>query len=224
MTSTPSAIEASFVSTMCSSKPGCSSTNLSRTMHAVSKLPESPLVKLRYTAGKPRSNASLSCASALSIRTRISSALKAIPCSSSICCAAAIELRDGSIVTGKNSRLLRSSAAAILNAVKRLAGIPDRLQLLPKTIVQSVFEMKANLLGRDHASNLNVEELLIALAISANGNTVAQLALEKIPELRDCEMHMTHITSPADAAGLRRLGIRVTSDPVFPDKSLHRRA
>ena len=141
-----------------------------------------------------------------------------------ICCAAAIQLHDGSIVTGKNSRLLRSSSAAILNAVKRLAGIPDRLELLPKTVVQSVFEMKANLLGRDHASNLNVEELLIALAISANGNTVAQLALEKIPELRDCEMHMTHITSEADAAGLRRLGIRVTSDPVFPDKTLHRRA
>ena len=137
-----------------------------------------------------------------------------------ICCGAAIQLRDGSIVTGKNSGFLRSSAAALLNAVKRLAGIPDKIQLIPKGIVRSVTEMKADLLGQGHSSNLNVEELLIALAISANSNSVAQLALEKLPELRDCEMHMTHITSDADSAGLRRLGIRVTSDPVFPTKHL----
>jgi uncharacterized protein (UPF0371 family) len=137
-----------------------------------------------------------------------------------ICCGAAIRLADGTIVTGKNSSLLRSSAAAILNAIKQLAGIPDRLQLLPKAIVRSVTEMKAGILGQRHSSNLNVEELLVALAISANSNSAAQLALEKLPELRDCEMHMTHITSDADTAGLRRLGIRATSDPAFPTKRL----
>ena len=137
-----------------------------------------------------------------------------------ICCGAAIQLRDGKIVTGKNSSFLRSSSAAILNAVKHLAGIPDKIQLLPKSIVHSVTEMKANVLGQGHSKNLNVEELLIALAISANSNSVAQMALEKLPELRECEMHMTHITSEADLAGLRRLGIRVTSDPVFPTKGL----
>ena len=135
-----------------------------------------------------------------------------------ICCAAAIRLPDGSIVTGRNSTLLRSAAATILNAAKRLAGIPDALDLLPKSVVASVAEMKAGLLGR-HSSNLNVEELLIALAISANMNSIAALALEKLPLLRGCEMHMTHLTSASDAAGLRRLGIRLTCDPYYPDKS-----
>ena len=135
-----------------------------------------------------------------------------------ICCAAAVRLPDGSIVTGKNSSLLRSTAATILNAAKRLAGIPDSLELLPKTIVQSVADMKSGLLGR-RSSNLNVEELLIALAISANMNSVAALALQKLPQLRGCEMHMTHLTSASDASGMRRLGLRVTCDPLWPDKS-----
>ena len=137
-----------------------------------------------------------------------------------ICCGTAIQLPDGSIVTGKNSRLLRSPAAAILNAVKRLAGIPERLELLPKAIVQSVADMKSGILGR-HSSNLNVEELLIALSISANMNSIAGLALQKLPELRGCEVHMTHISSASDAAGMRRLGLRVTADPRFPTKSLY---
>lgn len=137
-----------------------------------------------------------------------------------ICCGAAIQLADGSIVSGKNSSLLRSSSAAILNAVKQLAGIPDKIQLLPKSIVRSVTDMKAGLLNRGHSSNLNVEEMLVALAISANTNPTAQLALEKLPELRGCEMHMTHITSDSDAAGLRRLGILATSDPAFPTRKL----
>ena len=135
-----------------------------------------------------------------------------------ICCAAAVQLPDGSIVTGRNSSLLRSPAATILNAAKRLAGIPDSLELLPKTIVQSVADMKSGLLGR-RSSNLNVEELLIALAISANMNSVAALALQKLPLLRGCEMHMTHLTSASDASGMRRLGLRVTCDPLWPDKS-----
>ena len=140
-----------------------------------------------------------------------------------ICCGTAIQLPDGSIVTGRNSRLLRSPAAAILNAVKRLSGIPEKLELLPKTVVQSVTDMKSGILGR-HSSNLNVEELLIALSISANMNSIAALALAKLPELRGCEVHMTHISSASDAAGLRRLGLRVTADPLFPTKALFARA
>ena len=140
-----------------------------------------------------------------------------------ICCGTAIQLPDGSIVTGRNSRLLRSPAAAILNAVKRLSGIPEKLELLPKTVVQSVTDMKSGILGR-HSSNLNVEELLIALSISANMNSIAALDLAKLPELRGCEVHMTHISSASDAAGLRRLGLRVTADPLFPTKALFARA
>ncbi len=138
-----------------------------------------------------------------------------------VCCAAAIQLPDGSIVTGRNSQLLRSASAAILNAVKALAGVPDPIELLPKAVVRSVTEMKAGLLGR-RSSNLNVEELLIALAISANMNSIAALALEKLPALKGCEMHMTHLTSASDAEGLRRLGLRVTCDPRFPKKPQRR--
>lgn len=138
-----------------------------------------------------------------------------------VSCASALSLPDGSIVTGKNSVLLRSAAAAILNGVKKLAGIPDALELLPKSVVRSVTEMKSGLLGHK-SSNLNVEELLVALAISAGTNGAAALALEKLPALRDCEMHMTHVSSASDAAGLRRLGIRVTCDPNFPTKRLSR--
>ncbi len=137
-----------------------------------------------------------------------------------ICCAAALQLHDGTIVTGKNSQLLRSSSAAILNAVKKLARIPDELQLLPESTVRSVIEMKTGLLGKRTSSNLNVEELLIALALSAASNSAAAVALRRLPELRDCEMHLTHITNGADFAGLRSLGIRVTADPCYPAQSL----
>lgn len=140
-----------------------------------------------------------------------------------ISCGAAIQLHDGTIITGKNSSLLRSSAAMVINALKHLAHIPDHLELLPKIVVQSVTNLKSGLLGRT-TSNLNLEEMLVALAISANTNTLAQLAMEKIPLLRNCEVHMTHLSTASDFNGMRRLGLRVTCDPAFPTKNLYDRA
>ncbi len=136
-----------------------------------------------------------------------------------ICCGAAIQLRDGAIVTGKNSPLLYAASSLILNALKHLAGIPDWIHLLPENVTQSVTELKATTLGQ-RASNLNVEELLIALGISGLYSNAAQKAIEKLPELRDCDLHMTHITTAADEAGLRRLGVRLTTDPAYPTKEL----
>lgn len=136
-----------------------------------------------------------------------------------IFCGAAIRLHDGTIVTGKNSPLLYAASSVILNALKHLAGIPDWIHLLPENVVQSVTELKSQTL-RQRNSNLNVEELLIALGISALYSNAAQKALEKIPELRDCDVHMTHITTAADEAGLRRLGVRLTTDPAYPTKEL----
>ena len=136
-----------------------------------------------------------------------------------ICCGAALQLHDGRIVTGKNSRMLYAASSVILNALKTLAEIPDWIHLLPENITEAVNLMKGRHLGL-HSSNMNVEELLIALSISGLYNTAAKRAIEKLPELRGCDMHMTHITTPSDENGIRRLGIHLTTDPQHPSKEL----
>lgn len=137
-----------------------------------------------------------------------------------IYCGAAIELRDGSIITGHNSPRFHAAASLVLNAVKHLAGIPPHLHLLPPTVTQSLAHLKQDLLGRKVMS-LNLNEALIALSISANFNPAAQAALQMIKELHRCEAHLTHIPTPGDEAGLRALGINLTSDPQFAGKDLY---
>ncbi|HNU91948.1 MAG TPA: DUF1846 domain-containing protein [Spirochaetota bacterium] len=136
-----------------------------------------------------------------------------------IYCGAAIELEDGSIITGKNSQLLHAAPSLVLNAVKRLAGIPDRIHLLSPHIIDSIMRLKGDILGSKTLS-LDLEETLIALSISAETNPTALVAMEKLTELKGCEMHMTHIPSPGDDAGLRKLGINCTSEPNFSTKNL----
>ena len=126
--------------------------------------------------------------------------------------AAAIELPSGEIVTGRNSDELHACSAVILNAVKQLAGIPDRLPLLAPSILASIAHMKRDILKGGYTS-LNLDEALIALAISATTNPAAALAMEKLTDLATCEVHMTHLVTPGDEAGLRRLACRYTSDP-----------
>jgi uncharacterized protein (UPF0371 family) len=136
-----------------------------------------------------------------------------------ICCGAAIELADGSLVTGKNSPLMHAASALILNAVKRLANVPDTIHLLAPSITESVGKLKKDVLNTK-AVSLDLEETLIALAISAITNPTAQLCVEKLKELRGCDLHMTHMPTPGDEAGLRRLGVHLTSDPNFSSKNL----
>lgn len=136
-----------------------------------------------------------------------------------IYCGAAIQLRDGTIVTGSNSPLMHAASSLILNATKYLAELPDRIKLLPPNIIHSISRFKQEVLG-EKAVSLNLQETLIVLSISAITNTAAQLALEKLGELKSCEVHMTHIPTPGDEAGLRRLGVNVTSDPNFATKNL----
>jgi len=133
--------------------------------------------------------------------------------------AAAIELADGACITGHNSPLLHAASSLVINAVKHLAGIPGQMHLLPRGITESVTEFKTGILHMKSAS-LDLEETLIALSISAMTNPAAQLALDRLPELRGCEMHSTHMPTRGDEEGLRRLGINVTSDAVFPSKNL----
>jgi uncharacterized protein (UPF0371 family) len=139
--------------------------------------------------------------------------------SDGVYCGAALELEDGSIVTGKNSPLMHASSSLVLNAVKRLAGLPDPLHLLPLTIIESLTHFKKDVL-RGKMLSLDLEETLIALSISATMNPAAQIAVEKLKELRGREAHLTHIPSPGDEAGLRKLGVNLTSDPDFATKRL----
>ena len=136
-----------------------------------------------------------------------------------IFCGAAIELRDGTIITGNNSPLMHAASSLILNAIKFLADIPDKIELLTEAITDSVHKLKTDIL-KESAVSLDLEETLIALSISASTNPAAQLALEKLTELRNCEVHMTHIPTVGDEAGLRRLGVNLTSEPNFSTKNL----
>jgi uncharacterized protein (UPF0371 family) len=136
-----------------------------------------------------------------------------------IFCGAAIELSDGSIITGKNSPLIHAASSLVLNSIKKLAGIPDSIHLLSPQIIESIRNMKGDVLGMKTLS-LDLEETLIALTISAATNPAAQVALERLKELKNCEMHMTHIPTPGDEAGLRKLGINVTTEANYSSKSL----
>ena len=134
--------------------------------------------------------------------------------------ATAIQLPDGSIVTGKTSSLLGASAAAILNALKKLGGINDDFLLLPPVVVEPVQELKIQVLG-NHNPRLHVDEILIALAISATTNPMAALAMEQLPKLRGCEAHTSVIVSNVDKDIFRKLGINLTCEPVYQTKKLY---
>ncbi len=136
-----------------------------------------------------------------------------------IFCGAAIALKGGTIVTGSNSPHLHAASSLILNAIKQLSGIPDKIQLLPSNITESVRNLKTEVLNEKTLS-LDLLETLIALSISATTNHAVQVAMEKLTDLRGCEVHMTHIPTPGDEAGLRRLGVNLTSDPNFSTKDL----
>lgn len=134
-------------------------------------------------------------------------------------CGAAMELRDGTIVTGKNSSLLHAASSLILNASKNLAGLPDNMHLLPQSLIDSVTHLKKDILNGKMVS-LDVDETLIVLGISALSNPAAQMALENLKFLQGCEVHLTHIPTPGDEAGFRKLRVNLTCDPEFAGKSL----
>lgn len=126
-------------------------------------------------------------------------------------CGAAIEIPHGKIVTGKNSPLLHAESAVILNAIKELAKIPDEIDLLSPNVIRKISNLKKTVLS-GKSESLNVQEALIALAISAATNPMAELGLKTLKELKGCEMHTTHILTEGDEAPLRKMGINVTSD------------
>jgi uncharacterized protein (UPF0371 family) len=136
-----------------------------------------------------------------------------------ICSAMALELEDGTIMTGKGSRLMNASAATLLNAVKRLANIADEIHLISPVVLEPIRSLKTKTLGGDNVT-LNCEEILIALSICAATNPVAQLAIDKLTELRNTQAHCTTILSLSDEKIFQKLGIDVTSDKEFATENL----
>lgn len=136
-----------------------------------------------------------------------------------IFCGAALEMDDGRIITGKNSKLMHASSSLILNSVKVLAKIPDEILLLSPQVIKQISRLKKGILNEESES-LDLEETLIALSISATTNHTAELAMNKLNKLKGCEMHMTHIPTPGDEVGLKRLGVNLTTDGKFSSRSL----
>ena len=134
--------------------------------------------------------------------------------------AAAIQLSDGTILTGKTSSLLGASAAMILNALKHLAGIDDSLELISPSIIEPVQHLKVDHLG-NHNPRLHIDEVLIALAISAVTSKTAAMALEQLDNLKDCEVHSSVILSMTDSRTFKKLGINVTCEPKYQVKKLY---
>jgi len=139
--------------------------------------------------------------------------------SEGIFCGGALELKDQTIVMGSNSPQLHAASGVILHAIKHLADIPEKIKILSPNIIESVRNLKTEVLNEKTLS-LDLVETLIALSICATINPAAKLAMEKLTELQGCEVHMTHIPTPGDEAGLRRLGVNLTSDPNFSTKDL----
>jgi uncharacterized protein (UPF0371 family) len=134
-------------------------------------------------------------------------------------CGAAMELPDGSITTGHNSPQLHAAASLVLKAAKHLAKIPRERDLLPTQVINSISHLKKAVLGRKRVS-LDAEETLIALGISAANDSAAEAAVARLRDFSGCEMHMTHMPSPGDEAGLRKLGVNLTTEPRFASKRL----
>jgi len=134
--------------------------------------------------------------------------------------ASAIELNNGEIITGKTSSLLGATAAMIVNALKHLAGISDNVLLLPKAIIEPICDLKIKGLGH-HNPRLHVDDVLLALSISAVTNPLADLALAQLPKLRGAESHSSVILSSRDMGTLNRLGIRHTCEPFYETKKLY---
>lgn len=131
----------------------------------------------------------------------------------------AIELEDGRFVTGKASSSMNAGASAVLNAIKTLADVPDDFHMIAPAVLEPIIKLKAeNFKAR--SSILNMEEVLIALSISASTNVTVQYSMSKLPLLAGCEAHSTHIMNGADEDIFRKLSINLTCEPVFPSDDL----
>ncbi len=134
--------------------------------------------------------------------------------------AAALELPDGRIITGKTTSLLGASAALILNAIKTLGGINDEIHLISPVIIEPIQDLKINHLGNTNP-RLHTDEVLVALSICAATNPTAKYAMDQLQKLRGCEAHSSVILSQVDENVFRKLGINLTTEPKYQTKRLY---
>ncbi len=134
--------------------------------------------------------------------------------------AAAIELTDGRIITGKTTSLLGASSALLLNALKALAGIPKEVRLIPQNVIEPVQNLKVNALG-NHNPRLHTDEILIALCISAVTDENAKKAMDCLSKLQHCEAHSSVMLSAVDTNVFKKLGVNLTSEPKYQTKKLY---
>lgn len=138
--------------------------------------------------------------------------------------AAAIELADGTIVVGKNGPLLGAASSALLNALKKLAGVDQEIDLVSANAIEPIQTLKTTYLGSKNP-RLHTDEILIALSSSVSENEYAAKAMEQIPNLKGCDIHSTVILSSVDADTLKKLGMYLTCDPTYEedDRMYHKR-
>ena len=134
--------------------------------------------------------------------------------------AAALELPDGRIVTGKTSELLGASAAVLLNAVKTLGDIPDEIKLISPTVIEPVQTLKVKYLGSKNP-RLHTDEILIALSMNAASDPNAAHALEQLKKLRGCQVHTSVMLSEVDIRIMNKLGLQLTSEPRYENKKIY---
>lgn len=134
--------------------------------------------------------------------------------------AAALELPDGSIVTGKTSKLLGASASLILNALKELAGIDHKVHVISPEAIEPIQKVKTEYLGSKNP-RLHIDEILIALSISASADPVAELALNQIPKLKGCQAHTSVMLASVDVKLFQKLSIQATSEPKYEKKPIY---
>lgn len=134
--------------------------------------------------------------------------------------ATAIELADGTVVTGKTTKLLGSSAALLLNVLKVLGEIDDSIHLISPEIIEPIQHLKVDTLG-NHNPRLHTDEVLIALSICALSDKNAKIAMGQLPKLKNCNLHSSVILAQADLNVFKKLGIHVTCEPCYQTKKLY---
>ena len=134
--------------------------------------------------------------------------------------AVAMELNDGRIITGKTTNLLGAAAAALLNALKELAGIPDEIKLISPTVIEPIQHLKVAHMGNRNP-RLHTDEILIALTICAVTDDNAERAMEQLENLKNCEAHSSVILSPVDEGMLSKLGVNLTCEPAYQTNKLY---
>ena len=131
--------------------------------------------------------------------------------------AAAIELSDGTVITGKTGPLLGAASSALLNALKKLAGIDQELDLVSAAAIEPIQTLKTNYLGGKNP-RLHTDEILIALSSSAASSELAAAVMHQLPNLKGCDVHSTVLLSSVDSSTLNRLGMYLTCDPVYEEE------